>query len=161
MKTPDEIRSLLDISRYVHFHAGDREAHISPLEVLQFEDAVAVVISHIQELEERVQYGITAFETIHDEARKLEAILEEYEKPLVPLTLPEAAGTNEVVWLEQKNGRVFVCDLVYSCLGSLLEVYTIGNDDYGLKKEDDYGITWRCWSRKPTDEERKAAKWDE
>ena len=25
--------------------------------------------------------------------------------------------------------------------------------------KDDYGKTWRCWSRKPTDEERSAAEW--
>ena len=24
----------------------------------------------------------------------------------------------------------------------------------------DYGITWRCWTFRPTDEQRKAVKWD-
>lgn len=26
--------------------------------------------------------------------------------------------------------------------------------------KDEYGKTWRCWSRKPTDEERSAAEWE-
>lgn len=25
---------------------------------------------------------------------------------------------------------------------------------------EDYGKTWRCWSAKPTEEERKEAEWD-
>lgn len=25
---------------------------------------------------------------------------------------------------------------------------------------DDYGRTWRCWTAEPTDEQRKAVKWD-
>ena len=25
---------------------------------------------------------------------------------------------------------------------------------------DDYGKTWRCWSARPTDEQREAVKWD-
>ena len=26
--------------------------------------------------------------------------------------------------------------------------------------ESGYGVDWRCWTAKPTDEQRKAAKWD-
>ena len=26
---------------------------------------------------------------------------------------------------------------------------------------DDYGKTWRCWTARPTDEQREAVKWDE
>ncbi len=25
---------------------------------------------------------------------------------------------------------------------------------------DDYGITWRCWTSRPTDEQRKEVKWE-
>lgn len=28
-------------------------------------------------------------------------------------------------------------------------------------KLDDYGKTWRCWTARPTDEQREAAKWDD
>lgn len=27
-------------------------------------------------------------------------------------------------------------------------------------KLDDYGKTWRCWTARPTDEQRKAARWE-
>ena len=27
-------------------------------------------------------------------------------------------------------------------------------------REASYGVTWRCWTDKPTDEQRKAVKWD-
>ena len=30
-----------------------------------------------------------------------------------------------------------------------------------VRKDDTYGKTWRCWSSKPTDEQRKAVKWDD
>lgn len=31
----------------------------------------------------------------------------------------------------------------------------------GWYKLDDYGKTWRCWTARPTDEQRKVVKWDE
>ena len=34
-------------------------------------------------------------------------------------------------------------------------------DGYRAYSADNYGEKWRCWTRRPTDEERKAAKWDE
>ena len=34
-------------------------------------------------------------------------------------------------------------------------------DGYRKYSAASYGKTWRCWLRRPTDEERKAAKWDD
>lgn len=50
-------------------------------------------------------------------------------------------------------------------------IVTLGNEnfiDFGLygdtkryrRTEAGYGITWRCWTARPTDEQREAAKWD-
>ena len=88
--------------------------------------------------------------------RQLEAKLAEYEKPLVPMTLEEVKRhvkepEAELVWLDDveepsNTGWTYshiICDWLH------------GFD------ERTYGKEWRCWSRKPTDEERKAAKWDE
>ena len=82
--------------------------------------------------------------------------LAENEKPLVPLTLEEVKRhvkepEAEPVWLDDveepsNTGWTYshiICDWLH------------GFD------ERTYGKEWRCWSRKPTDEERKAAKWDE
>lgn len=62
------------------------------------------------------------------------------------LTLEEAR-TYEVVWPEDKGE------------GELhpLIVQNNMNDSKHYK----YGIHWRVWSAKPTDEQRKAVKWDE
>ena len=62
------------------------------------------------------------------------------------LTLEEAR-TYEVVWPEDKGE------------GELhpLIVENNMNDSKYYK----YGIHWRVWSAKPTDEQRKAVKWDE
>lgn len=51
-------------------------------------------------------------------------------------------------------------------------IVTLGNEnflDFGLygdtnryrRTEAGYGKTWRCWTSRPTDEQRKAVKWDE
>lgn len=34
-------------------------------------------------------------------------------------------------------------------------------DGYRAYSSANYGKTWRCWSRRPTEAERKAAEWDE
>ena len=88
--------------------------------------------------------------------QQLESKLAECEKPLVPMTLEEVKRhvkepEAEPVWLDDveepsNTGWTYshiICDWLH------------GFD------ERTYGKEWRCWSRKPTDEERKAAKWDE
>ena len=35
-----------------------------------------------------------------------------------------------------------------------------GNTDVYDLEAHDYGKTWRCWSARPTDEQRKAVKWE-
>ena len=50
-------------------------------------------------------------------------------------------------------------------------IVTLGNEnflDFGLygdtnryrRTESRYGKSWRCWTSRPTDEQRKAVKWD-
>ena len=39
-----------------------------------------------------------------------------------------------------------------------LSVYDGRDFDVNL---DGYGISWRCWTQRPTDEQREAVKWDE
>jgi hypothetical protein len=100
--------------------------------------------------------------------RELEAKVAEYEKPLKPMTLEEAC------WADH-------CYIEYNIKGSSepqvillgmmtansknekhVEIMEFGEDvDYCVKLNCEvYGEEWRCWSRRPTDEERKAAEWD-
>lgn len=53
----------------------------------------------------------------------------------------------------------------YGCIVTLgdynfLDFGLYGNTNRFRATEAGYGYHWRCWSAKPTDEQRKAAKWD-
>lgn len=77
-------------------------------------------------------------------ARDVLELLKEQEPRVLTL---EEARTYEVVWPEDKGE------------GELhpLIVQNNMNDSKYYK----YGIHWRAWSAKPTDEQRKAVKWDD
>lgn len=70
-------------------------------------------------------------------------LLEAHEPRVMTL---EEANTLEVVWAEDRNTNT-----VFPCL-----VKNNMNDSKLYK----YGIQWRVWSSRPTDEQRKAVKWD-
>lgn len=75
------------------------------------------------------------------------------------LTIEEITGDGEC-WFEGINGARGYADC-YMCTGSKeVEVHRIS-----MKPEyvswDDFKKKWRCWSSRPTDEQRKAVKWDE
>lgn len=63
------------------------------------------------------------------------------------------------VWLEYNSGSVEICEL--STRYNVYCAYFIGDEDEEYLTRADYNKTWRCRPRKPTDEERKAAKWDD
>lgn len=84
---------------------------------------------------------------------------------LKPLSWDEAMGDD--AFLEIKDDEcidaalnLFAC---CTCDGSVKDgfVYYETHNANELKLlEIDYGKTWRCWARRPTDEERAAAAWE-
>lgn len=52
---------------------------------------------------------------------------------------------------------------VYSKHPDTGEFYILANGYRDIVKleGDEYGKTWRCWTARPTEEQRKAAQWDE
>ena len=83
-------------------------------------------------------------------------------EPQKPLTVEEAAGTNDPVWYEYyRNPIVIPADVVYSHSIPFLEIHILGAISVISMREDAYGKTWRCWAEKPTEAERKNAKWEE
>lgn len=113
-----------------------------------------------------------------EEIKRLETKLAEYNKPLEPLTLEEVFAVSRdegnIVWLEYRDENAVRCGyngycepqhiMVYTAFGGYkgeVTFYPPGAETEKTPDPDVYGIGWRCWSRKPTDEERKAAKWDE
>ena len=86
------------------------------------------------------------------------ALLREQE-PRV-MTLKEIR-MHEVYWAEQENvSRPWPIAMHHIRNAGLLDgpVYQdYMGDNYNTKE---YGKTWRCWTARPTDEQRKAVKWD-
>lgn len=110
---------------------------------------------------------------------QLEAKLAEYEKPLEPMTLEEVVEksknvSDNAIWLETPDEDT---PDDTDCLPALVSNFSgLGancieyirflmwpNEKvvFPVTEGTEYGSSWRCWPRKPTDEERKAAKWDE
>lgn len=155
MKTPDEIKKGLEtcIGKCTGNkpHCTYHECGDGCMDMMN-RDA----LTYINQLEARL---VEANKTSDD----LRAKLAEYEKPLVPLT--EVQIYNDPVWLEMRAEGValMIADIVPSFdePGSKAEITLLGNARRAHLPYAHYGSSWRCWSRKPTDEERKAAKWDD
>ena len=98
-----------------------------------------------------------------------EEALKRYVPTLHPLTFEEA--TEDDYYLERKGDEDIDVALnqfaTFTLEGSpRIEDYDFivftTHDEDGLKlRRADYGKTWRCWSRRPTPEERAAIPWEE
>lgn len=147
MKTPVEIKTQIDeVMDEASWAMGGGDAH-DLLEALDKTYAsLADALTLIQQLE-----------TERDAAE--EAMF------LKPLSWDEAIGDD--AFLEIKDDEcidaalnLFAC---CTCDGSVKDgfVYYETHNTNELKLlEIDYGKTWRCWARRPTDEERAAAVWE-
>lgn len=73
------------------------------------------------------------------------------------LTLEEALSADEC-WIEGRNGACGYGDAMLTDDAERVEFFrphTISTLDFYA-----YGKDWRCWSYRPTDEQRKAVKWE-
>jgi predicted RNA-binding Zn-ribbon protein involved in translation (DUF1610 family) len=75
------------------------------------------------------------------------------------LTLEEATGSDEPVWLEAMS-RVFIADVCVSPDARMAQIQTIGEASCAYLPLCDYGVLWRCWLRKPTEAERRETPWE-
>lgn len=79
-------------------------------------------------------------------------------EPQKPLTVEEVLSLPDVVYLE--------CSYFDEAYAALPERYDKQTIDLMMRDEccrfllKGYGKTWRCWAKKPTEEERKAAEWE-
>ena len=44
---------------------------------------------------------------------------------------------------------------------NLIQIPYIGTEYKNWVELNEYGVAWRCWTARPTDEQRKAVSWDE
>lgn len=76
-----------------------------------------------------------------------------------PLTEEEVIAMPDVVWVEWSHGDIepkIPCTIEMSANRTL---YCFTDDTF--LRLSDHGKTWRCWAKRPTEEERKAAVWME
>ncbi len=80
------------------------------------------------------------------------------------LTLEESLSSEDPVWFEQvvPYEEVSVCEIITGDISKSdkARIYLIGNTLPKIMNLSHYKKTWRCWSNKPTEEERKQAKWE-
>jgi len=70
---------------------------------------------------------------------------------------------NKIFWAEVKSRTRYSF--------GVFQLSILDDDDYealllgcswsALYRRSSYGIRWRCWTSRPTDEQRKEARWDE
>ena len=93
------------------------------------------------------------------------ALRDALDKPMQkPLTLEEANRTSWVYFEEKDNGPI-KNDIWPCVIWSRGPGYSFVDIDHLYRKmiyfkTDDYGVVWRCWASRPTDEERSAAAWE-
>lgn len=171
MKTPDEIKNGLEYASTTNIARKVMLAKAGRAPYAYTEEVAADALAYIQSLEVRL---VEANKTLDD----LRAKLAEYEKPLEPMPLQEVFAVSRdegnIVWLEYRDEAAARCGyngyyepqhiMAYTAFGGYKGEVTFYPPGAETEKTPDpavYGIGWRCWPRKPTDEERKAAKWDE
>ena len=79
------------------------------------------------------------------------------DKPRV-MTLEEALSADEC-WIEGRSGACGYGDALLTDDAERVEFFrphTISTLDFYA-----YGKDWRCWTARPTDEQRKAVKWND
>ena len=104
-------------------------------------------------------FGICNIQDMFDDAL---ALLKEQE-PRV-LTLEEIrSGTVEVAWIEDADKAEVIPGIWFrlSNEGGDEAVDIHIRDGFVGARLEVYGKLWRCWTSRPTDEQRKAVKWDE
>lgn len=90
---------------------------------------------------------------------------DEPELILEPLTLEEAENL-DTCWLETRSG-FYVEPCAVGVASAFAEgrrpVYSIGIGVENAPQfyDAEYGVSWRCWADKPTEEDSKAASWKE
>ena len=112
-----------------------------------------------------IMFGNTREES---RAKAIAAALNRCTPFLKPLTWHEAIDDEDDHYLEIKGDEYIDVALLQSAFATEGKIANCDKAVFTTHSEDgltllavDYGKTWRCWTRRPTEEERKAAKWRE
>lgn len=94
------------------------------------------------------------------------ALLKEQEPRVMNVTEVTACEVGTVLWVEERQGvtwNLFPLEIDVSSTHpdtGTNYLFFITYHDIRIFECDEYNRTWRCWSARPTDEQRKAVKWD-
>lgn len=94
--------------------------------------------------------------TLHCDAL---ALLKEQQPKVMTLSeLNDMRGRGKAVYYEDRDAVAKCQDMFF--VSVVNEYAYLKGEVYVLpKKKDDYNMTWRCWTAKPTDEQRDAEAW--
>lgn len=133
------------------------------------------IIRKLQEETLTLEMGKNAFPNTSRFGEALEAVkgaieLLKAQEPHV-LTFDEIRQMkNMPVWEESKNGKVYVGWVLVYDIQNGMGIKGINDERLGMTRPDghvswwhvcDYGRTWRCWSARPTEEQRREEPWQE
>ena len=95
-----------------------------------------------------------------------EKAMKRYEEPNRVLTLEEVMADADaenwaLEWIEKKNHIYQCCPLDVTAESIIFVAVDMGIKDGIYMKKSEYGVTWRCWRRKPTKNERENTPWED
>lgn len=99
----------------------------------------------------------SAYSVLHDEISMLDDLLKAQE-PRV-MTLKEIVSA-ECVWIEYATSGNVVIALPWDIELTDDTYNFIGMPNCFVEFRSLYGKTWRCWTSRPTEVQREAAKWE-
>lgn len=100
----------------------------------------------------------------HTKEGAYKAAMKRYEEPNRVLTLEEVMADAEdwaLEWIEKKNHIYQCCPLDVTAESIIFVAVDMGIKDGIYMKKSEYDVTWRCWRRKPTKNERENTPWED
>ena len=101
-------------------------------------------------------HDMVCLETLHDDALSL-----------LELQVPRTLTLDEIyfdcpdyVYFETKTGWIECCTKDEGESSERFAYFVYGVNEWFEREYESYGKTWRCWTTNPSDDQRKAAKWD-
>ena len=95
------------------------------------------------------------------------ALLKAQEPRVMTLDLPPEEWQDKVIWLEIKGKKPIPClfrkfcdRMMFGRYERIMSFDAIGSSKDGGYFLRNYGVTWRCWTSRPTDEQREATSWE-
>lgn len=90
------------------------------------------------------------------------ALLKAQEPRVMTLDELQALQRQDVVWLEDANKEAIIPGIVITALKKEWQFMTFtGYSGLFCVSCVDYGKRWRCWTSRPTEEQREAIPWNE